>query len=364
MKFASRPKAYYPLSCTAFTYCNKCFEAFSKTTNKTVLDAATFGRIVASVWMKQQREWLTEQLSTRFGLEQVDELVEYLLQCEDETVLKEYLGGLLGKGEQTDALLQELFGKNNHWNKQEPETNAFPDGNNKLLKDDRKVVKEKGHKGSKFSSKKKLSSEKNDNSNKPYMRNCLCCGKVIMEYASKCDFCGWSPEEDAERYGKELWGETWREAVLSCTRSKRNPRLFANGNEVSKQEDEDVSELSDSDEELDEIDYEILSKKERLLEMERNPRERLQVFDENRDYFDVSSYHLLDEVQKKEWIERNNEQLRIAKERKESVKTTFDIEGKLVYQVDRSDRPSFNPFLPGPPPTFIATSTSEQPKQS
>ncbi|GJQ09418.1 hypothetical protein GpartN1_g1209.t1 [Galdieria partita] len=311
--------------------------------------------------IKQQREWLIEQLA-KFGLEQVDELVDYLLQCEDEAVLEEYLSGLLGKSEKTEAFLQELFGEQKSIrDKKEPENVVPSSSTNNIVKGDRKIQRTKGRKKSNFYSKSsKISSiEKGENSCVPFIPNCLCCGKVIMEQTSSCNFCGWSPVEDYESFGKTLWGETFREAIVNCSRSKGNRYSIATGHEGYGGHSEYMEDSSDS-EELDEMDYEILSKKERLLELERNPTERLKVFDENVDYFDLSSYSELDDEQKRKVERKREEQNRIAKEREEGVRTTFDIEGKLVYHSERSERPYFNPLLPGPSPLFIAASPKQR----
>ncbi|GJD09673.1 hypothetical protein Gasu2_39130 [Galdieria sulphuraria] len=268
----------------------------------------------------KQREWLIEQLA-KFGLKQVDELVDYLLQCEDESVLEEYLSGLLGTSEQTDTFLQELFGKQRSKPDEEELERIVPSNNDKnILKSDKKVQRTKGRKKSKLysgSSKLSPSTEKSENSNVPFIRNCICCGKVIMEHTSSCNFCGWSPVKDSENFGKTLWSETFKEAVVNCSRSRRN-RLFAATRSEGYGEFSEYTEDSSDSDELDEIDYEILSKKERLLELERNPTERLKVFDENIDYFDLTSYNQLDEELKRKVEEKNAKEIRIAKEREES----------------------------------------------
>jgi chemotaxis protein histidine kinase CheA len=298
-------------------------------------------------WTTQQREWLIKQL-TKYGLEQVDELVDYLLQCEDKVILKEYLVGLLGNDEEAEALVQELFAK-------QEATNEQTDGKGK----DTPGYNKKVHKGRKKSygpSKDSSSTEKDNKASTPFMRNCLCCGKVIMEYISRCSFCGWSPEEDAEKYGKALWEETFREATLSNSRSKRNRRKVESNN-GPPQQDEYWNDSSDS-EEMDEIDYEILSTKERLLELERNPIERLRVLDENTDYFDLSVYNQLREEEKNKL--QMEQQVEKAKELEESAYTTFDMEGKVVYPSSTDKRPCLNPLLPGPSPLFIPTSTESR----
>eukprot|EP00871_Galdieria_phlegrea_P005835 jgi/Galph1/739/GphlegSOOS_G5482.1 len=284
------------------------------------------------------KQWVVEQLQS-FGLEGVDELVEYLLQCQDEQVLIEYLTSLLGPSERTNRFLNEF-------EKKRKEQNlvyeiAKQNKNTQGKEQNKKMRKIKTKKGVKVNSNQKL--QPSDG----FIRNCLCCGKVVMDYAKCCPFCEWSPSINPEKFRQRIWGNSFREALLSSSRIKR--RTVERDMHSNEETWDEISDES-SGSELNEIDHEILARKERLLELERNAASRLAIFDDQRDYYDMSSNIWLDE-------EQLEKQISIA----------IDSEGKVVYRrMDNSlqdtERPYHNPFLPGPSPVFIPSNTTKQHK--